>query len=98
MRRREFGIRMVLGAQRGDIVSIVLRQGTMLAAAGLVLGLVLAYAAARLLESLLAGVRPADAVTFSAAAVLCLITALVGALVPALRALRVDPVTVMRAE
>jgi predicted permease len=98
LRQQEFGIRMALGARQGDIFRMVLRQGAVLAVAGLVPGLALAYAAAKLLESLLAGVRPDDVLTFSTAAVLCLITTLLGTLVPALRAVSVDPTTVMRAE
>jgi predicted permease len=98
MRQQEFGIRMALGAGQGDIFKMVLRQGAVLAVAGLLPGLALAYMAARLLESLLAGVRPADALTFSTAIALCLITTLLGSLVPALRAVRADPTAVMRAE
>jgi putative ABC transport system permease protein len=98
LRRQEFGIRMALGARQGDIFKMVLRQGVVLALAGLVPGLALAYVTAKLLESLLAGVRPVDALTFSTAAALCLTTALLGTLVPALRAIRVDPTAVMRAE
>ena len=98
LRQQEFGIRMALGARQGDISKLVLRQGAVLALAGLVPGLVLAYLAARLLESMLAGVKPADAATFSTAAAVCLITALIGALIPALRAVRIDPSAVMRAE
>jgi len=77
---------------------MILRRGALLAVAGLLPGLALAYIAARLLQSLLAGVRPADALTFSTAAALCLITTLLGSLLPALRAVRTDPTTVMRAE
>ncbi len=98
LRQQEFGIRMALGARHGDIFKMVLRQGVVLAVTGLLPGLALAYGAARLLESLLAGVRPADILTFSTAAALCLITTLLGTLVPALRAVRVDPTAVMRAE
>jgi putative ABC transport system permease protein len=98
MRQQEFGIRMALGAGQGDIFKMVLGQGAVLAVAGLLPGLALAYMAARLLESLLAGVRPADALTFSTAIALCLITTLLGSLVPALRAVRADPTAVMRAE
>ena len=98
MRQQEFGIRMALGAGHGDIFKMVLAQGAGLAVAGLLPGLALAYIAARLMESLLAGVRPADALTFSAAAALCLITTLLGTLFPALRAVRADPSAVMRAE
>ncbi len=98
MRQQEFGIRMALGAGHGDIFKMVLGQGALLAVAGLVPGLALAYIAARLMESLLAGVRPADALTFSTAAAVCLITTLLGTLFPALRAVRADPTAIMRAE
>jgi predicted permease len=98
MRQQEFGIRMALGAGHGDIFKMILIRGAALAVAGLLPGLALAYIAARLLESLLAGVRPADALTFSTAAALCLITTLLGSLFPALRATRTDPTAVMRVE
>ena len=98
MRQQEFGIRLALGAGPGDLFKMVLLQGMKLAVAGLLPGLLLAYIAARLLESLLAGVQPADALTFSTAAALCLITTLLGTLFPALRAVRADPTAVMRAE
>jgi len=98
LRQQEFGIRMALGAARSDISSMVLRQGAVLVLSGLVPGLALAYAAAKLLQSLLAGVKPGDAATFSTAALLCLVMALVGALLPAVRATRIDPSAVMRVE
>jgi putative ABC transport system permease protein len=98
MRQQEFGIRLALGAGQGDIFKMVLIQGARLALAGLLPGLALAYVAARLMQSLLAGLRPADALTFSTAAVLCLITTLLGTLFPALRAVRSDPTAVMWAE
>jgi predicted permease len=98
MLQQEFGIRIAMGARQGDIFQMVLRRGALLAMAGLLPGLALAYIAARLLQSLLAGVRPADALTFSTAGALCLIITLLGSLLPALRAVRTDPTTVMRAE
>ncbi len=98
LRQQEFGIRMALGAQHGHIFKMILGQGAVLAVAGLVPGLALAYVAARLLDSLLAGVKPADVLTFSIAAALCFLTTLLGTLVPAMRAVRVDPSTVMRTE
>jgi ABC-type antimicrobial peptide transport system permease subunit len=98
LRQQEFGIRMALGARQGAIFKMVLEQGAVLAVAGLLPGLAVAYIAARLLQSLLAGVRPSDVLTFSAAAAVCLVTALLGTLVPALRAVRADPAAVMRAE
>lgn len=98
MRQHEFGIRLALGAGRGDIFAMVLKQGAVLAVAGLLPGLALAYIAARLMQSLLAGVRPADALTFVSAAALCLGATLVGTLFPALRAVGADPSAVMRVE
>jgi putative ABC transport system permease protein len=98
LRQQEFGIRMALGARQGDIFKMVLRNGAALAIAGLIPGLVLAYLSARWLQSLLAGVRPGDVTTFSVATGLCFAATLLGTLMPALRAIRVDPTTVMRAE
>jgi putative ABC transport system permease protein len=97
-RTPEFGVRIALGAQRGDIVSMVLRQGALLAVAGVIPGIALAYAAGRAMEALLAGVKPADAITFLAATGLCIAMTLGGSLLPALRALRIDPVRAIRAE
>jgi predicted permease len=98
MRQQEFGVRMALGAQKAHIFKMVFRQGAVLAIAGLVPGLCFAYLAARLLQSLLAGVQPADQLTFVASAAICLLTALLGSLVPALRAVHADPAAVMKAE
>lgn len=97
-RAREIGVRMALGAQAGSILRMVLRQGTLLAAAGVLLGACLAYAAGRAMQVLLAGVSPADIPTFAAAIVLSLAMTLLGSLFPALRAARLDPAIVMRAE
>ena len=98
LRQQEFGIRMALGARQSDIFKMVLTRGAILAVAGLIPGLVLAYFAARWLESLLAGVKPGDFLTFSSATVLCFAATLLGTVVPALQAVRVDPTTVMRAQ
>jgi ABC-type antimicrobial peptide transport system permease subunit len=73
-------------------------EGFQLATAGIVAGAAFAYAAARLLASLLAGVKPDDLVTFAAAGVLSLLMTLAGSLPPALRAVRVDPATALRAD
>jgi len=97
-RSQEFGVRIALGAGPRDVLGLVLRQGARLAAAGLVLGLSLAYAAGRGIEALLFGVSPRDAGTFLAAAVLVVAATLAGSLVPALRASRVDPLAAIRAE
>jgi putative ABC transport system permease protein len=97
-RQHEIGIRMALGAQRGEIVRLIMRQGIVLAAAGVIPGIVIAYVAGRAMQGLLAGVQPADTVTFAAAGVLCLAMTLLGSLLPTLRAARVDPATAFRAE
>ncbi|HVT58773.1 MAG TPA: hypothetical protein VHR45_10270 [Thermoanaerobaculia bacterium] len=75
-----------------------MRQGASTAAAGVAAGLLLAYAAGLSLQALLAGIEPGDAPTFAAAAGLCLLVTISGRLLPALRAVRVDPVEVLRAE
>ncbi|HEU4628502.1 MAG TPA: ABC transporter permease [Gemmatimonadaceae bacterium] len=97
-RTREIGIRMALGAQRGDVLRLVVREGLVLAALGLVLGLAGAWALRRVLASLLYGVTPADPVAFTAAALVLLAVALAATLLPARRALRVDPARTMRTE
>jgi putative ABC transport system permease protein len=97
-RLREIGVRIAMGAQPRDILKMVLRQGAVLAAIGVVLGSALAYASGRAMQALLAGVSPADAATFLSALALSVLMALVGSLLPALRAVRVDPMTVIRSE
>jgi len=97
-RTSEIGLRMALGARSGDILTLVLRQGALLAATGAVLGLLLAYAAGRAMEALLAGVKPGDLVTFLTASALAFLMTLSGSLLPALRAVRVDPTTAIRTE
>jgi ABC-type lipoprotein release transport system permease subunit len=77
---------------------MVVRDGAVLAAGGVALGGALAYAAGRELESLLAGVQPGDTATFAAAISLCLVMTLAGSLLPALRAVRTDPTTAIRAQ
>ena len=97
-RARELGVRMALGAQRRDILALVLGQGIRLAAGGVALGLALAYAAARAMAALLATVGPADAVTLSAVGALCLAMTVAGCFFPALRAARTDPMAALKAE
>jgi len=98
MRERELGIRRALGAGGRSIVGLVVKEGFVLAASGIAIGVALGYAAARAMAALLAGVRPEDPITLAAAAALCLVTALAGSLLPALRAARVDPMLALRAE
>ncbi|HJQ10094.1 MAG TPA: ABC transporter permease [Gemmatimonadaceae bacterium] len=97
-RQHEIGVRMALGAQPNEIVRLILRQGAVLAVAGVLPGLVIAYAAGRAMQSLLAGVQPSDPVTFAAAGILCVFLTIVGSLLPTMRAARVDPATAFRAE
>jgi putative ABC transport system permease protein len=97
-RKHEIGVRMALGAQQGEIVGLVVRQGAALALCGVIPGIAIAYAAGRAMQSLLFGVDPGDAATFMAAAVLCMLMTLAGSLMPALRAVRVAPATVFRGE
>jgi predicted permease len=97
-RSQELGVRMALGAQVTTIVGLVLREGLALALVGLSIGVVVAGAAARGMTALLVGVRPEDPWTLAAAAMLSLVTVVLGCLRPALRAARVDPLLALRAE
>lgn len=97
-RQSEIGLRIALGARRADVLRMILREGVVLAALGSAIGMGLAYAAGRAMQSLLAGVGPADLVTFGAAAALAVAMTISGSVLPALRALRVDPATALRAE
>jgi ABC-type antimicrobial peptide transport system permease subunit len=95
---REIGIRIALGASRGRIVGLVLRQGLTLAAAGVVVGLAGAFWLARFMAALLYGVSPGDPLTFAAIPAVLFIVALAAGYVPARRAARVDPVVSLRCE
>jgi predicted permease len=97
-RTQEIGIRLALGAQTGEVRSMVLRSGLALAGAGVAVGLVASLAATRLLGSELYGVRPADPATMTAAALALVATAALACLFPARAASRVDPLTALKAE
>jgi putative ABC transport system permease protein len=97
-RTREIGIRMSLGASRGRVLGEVLREGMRLALLGLVVGIAGAFAAGRVLASLLSEVKPGDPVIFAATAGLLAVVALIACYLPARRAARLDPVTALRYE
>jgi len=97
-RQREIGIRMALGAARGDILRLVLRQCLLLCALGLGVGLIAATALTRTLRSLLFGISPGDPVSFFSTVVLIGAVALFAGYIPARRAARVDPLQALRYE
>jgi len=95
-RSREIGVRTALGAQGRDIVRLVLRQAVATAAAGIVLGLVVAAGSVRSLSTLLYGVTSYDAVTFVVVPIVLVVVTIVACVVPARRAARVDPLIALR--
>ena len=97
-RTREIGIRVALGARREDVLALVAREGLVLAVVGVALGLAGAWALRQVLASLLYGVTPADPASFAGAAAVLLVVAVAATLLPARRALHVDPARTMRVE
>ena len=97
-RRREFGIRLALGASAGQTIAGAVKPGIILAAAGLAVGIAGSLAATRLLRHLLWGVRETDPLTFGITAALLLLVAAAASLAPALRILRLDPAETLRSE
>jgi len=97
-RTREIGVRIALGAQRRDVLRMVMRRGLLLTGAGLVIGLAAALALGRFVGSLLYGVTPADPLTLVTVALVLTGVASVAAYLPARRAARVQPMVALRAE
>jgi putative ABC transport system permease protein len=97
-RTKEFGLRMVLGAQGGDVLGLVMKQGAVMVTIGIVAGLVTALALTRLMASLLFGVTATDLPTFLGVTVLLFVVAVAACYLPARRATRVDPIKTLRYE
>jgi len=97
-RTQEIGVRMAIGAKRGDVLKLVVGQGLLLTGIGIVIGMALAAYGMPLAKTLLYKVSPLDPVSFGTVGAFLVVTALVASFVPALRATRVDPVIALRAE
>jgi putative ABC transport system permease protein len=94
----DIGVRIALGAQGGDLAGLIVRVGGAPAFAGLFIGLTASFALTRYLSSLLYGVEPTDPTTFGAAVIVMIMASVVAMVLPMRRALRVDPMTVLRSE
>ena len=95
-RTHEMGIRMALGAQRSDVLKLVLRQAMIVVLVGVGIGLLGSWALTRLMKSLLFNVSVTDPLTFAGIAVLMILIALLACLIPATRATKVDPLVALR--
>jgi predicted permease len=98
LRTQEIGIRLAIGADRSQVLTMILGQGLKLAAAGIVMGLAAAFLLTRLMQSLLYQVQPSDPLTFVAVPLALLIVSLIASYLPALRATRVSPVIALRTQ
>lgn len=95
-RTQEIGVRIALGAQRGHILKLVLRQGTLLAGAGVCVGLILAAVAAPMIATLLYGIRAIDPIVFLAVPLVLFAISFAASYIPALRAAKVTPIVALR--
>jgi ABC-type antimicrobial peptide transport system permease subunit len=98
LRTREIGVRLALGAQRADVVALVVGRGLRLAGLGVAIGLAMALGVTRFLSFLLYAVHPLDPLTFASISALLASVALFSAWAPARRALRIDPAVCLREE
>ena len=97
-RTQEIGVRMALGAERRQVLGLILRRGLLVATAGITIGLVGAFAGARYLQSMLFGVEPRDPATFIIVAVTFALAAMLASYLPARRATKVDPMVALRVD
>jgi putative ABC transport system permease protein len=97
-RQREIGIRLALGAQTGDVLQLVLRQGVMMALVGVAIGIGAAFGVTGLMSSLLFGVTARDPITFAAVPALLILVSLLASYIPARRAMLVDPMQALHYE
>ncbi|MEO8724576.1 MAG: ABC transporter permease [Acidobacteriaceae bacterium] len=95
-RTNEIGVRMALGAQRNDVLTMVLRRGLTLAVAGLAIGLIVSFALTRLIATMLYGVKPFDPLTFAVVTCVLLVVSVIASSAPAFRAARLDPMRTLR--
>jgi putative ABC transport system permease protein len=97
-RTHEIGIRMALGAQKTDVLRMIMAQGAKIAGAGVAIGIAASFGLTRLLAKLLFSVSAADPLTFAAVAILLIVVAMLACYIPARRTLRVDPMIALRYE
>jgi putative ABC transport system permease protein len=97
-RTHEIGIRIALGARRGDVLQMTIKQGLKLVGTGMILGLAAAFLLTRVLQTLLFGISPTDPVTFFGISLVLLAVAILASYIPALRATKVDPLVALRAQ
>jgi ABC-type antimicrobial peptide transport system permease subunit len=97
-RSREIGVRLALGAERGRVARMIVKEAGLWTLIGCIPGILLAYAAARGMQALLFGIGPSDPLTIGTGLVVVLIVSLAGSLLPALRAVRISPLLAMRTE
>jgi putative ABC transport system permease protein len=97
-RTREIGIRVALGAQRRDVMTLIITRGLILVAAGLLVGLAASFALSRVLETLLFGIKPNNALVMISVSVGLTLVALLACYIPARRATKVDPLVALRHE
>jgi ABC-type lipoprotein release transport system permease subunit len=97
-RTREIGIRVALGAQRRDVLRLIITHGVILVGAGIVIGIGASFALSRVMTTLLFGISPTNALTFAVAALMLMAIALIACYVPARRATKVDPLVALRYE